>query len=191
MTVKINNHKVASTSHEIDRVWNQTLRILCAHPPNSVITISLKTNCATLGKIHISAQQILTKESFINGFFSLCMENGKTNQELKLRFMLWFTPAELEPSWDKLLENGRFQGLKNSAFPQRSNCSATLDQDTHHRPAFQPPNNFCGTPRKLWEDLYKAIEDAQHLIYIAGWSFNPKFVQVCEVSFLLNSSINS
>lgn len=193
VTIKINNQKVASTSHEIDRVWNQTLQILCAHPPDSTITISLKTNCSTLGKIHISAHQILTEASLINGFFPLCMENGKTDQELKLQFMLWFKPAELEPSWGKLLENCGFQGLKNATFPQRSNCSVTLYQDAHHHPSFQPPVNLCRTPRKLWEDVYKAIEDAHHLIYIAGWSFNPKLVLVSEKKchFSLNSSLCS
>ncbi|KAA8541697.1 hypothetical protein F0562_022849 [Nyssa sinensis] len=87
-------------------------------------------------------------------------------------------PAEFEPSWGKIIDHGEFQGLKNATFPQRSNCSVTLYQDAHHCSTFQPPFDVCGSPRKLWEDVYKAIEDAKHLIYIAGWSFNPKMVLV-------------
>ncbi|KAF4362072.1 hypothetical protein F8388_023924 [Cannabis sativa] len=48
-----------------------------------------------------------------------------------------------------------------------------------HCSTFQPPLDICGTThRKLWEDVYKAIEGAKYLVYIAGWSFNPKMVLV-------------
>ncbi|XP_012069001.1 phospholipase D alpha 4 [Jatropha curcas] len=178
VTIKIDKKKVAKTTHESDRIWNQTFQILCAHPLDSIITITLKTKCSIFGKFQIQAHKILTQETFINGFFPLLMENGKPNPEVKLRFLLWFKPAEIEPSWRKILSNGEFQGLKNSTFPQRSNCHVTLYQDAHHLNTFQPPLALCGSPRKLWEDVYKAIDGAKHLIYIAGWSFNPKMVLV-------------
>ena len=131
-----------------------------------------------LGKINIQAHQILNEASLVNGFFPLLKENGTPNPELKLRFMLWFKPAEFEPSWRKILSNGEFQGLRNATFPQRSNCHVTLYQDTHHLSTFHPPFDSSGAPRRLWEDVYKAIEGAKELIYIAGWSFNPKMALV-------------
>lgn len=103
------------------------------------------------------------------------MENGKINKKLKLQFILWFKPAEYESSWGKVLENGGFMGLKNATFPQRSSCSVTLYQDAHHTHGFQLPFT---KPKNLWEDVYKAIDGAKHLIYIAGWSFNPNVVLV-------------
>ncbi|GKV36534.1 hypothetical protein SLEP1_g44655 [Rubroshorea leprosula] len=176
VTIELDNKNVAETTHEHDRVWNQTFQILCAHPYDSIITITMKTKCSVLGRYHVQAQQILSEATLINGFFPLVMENGKQNPELLLRFMLWFKPAELEPTWGKIFRNGGFPGLRNATFPQRSDCGVVLYQDAHHSSAFQPP--FCLTPRKLWEDVYKAIEGAKHLIYIAGWSFNPKMVLV-------------
>ncbi|XP_057978431.1 phospholipase D alpha 4 [Malania oleifera] len=179
VTIKIDQQKVAKTSHERGRVWNQTFQILCAYPSDSMITITLKTKCSILGKIHIQAHQIINESSLINGCFPLHSENGKPIPKLTLRFLLWFKPVEFEPSWGKILDDGKFQGLKNATFPQRSNCSVTLYQDAHHSSSFHPP--FCNTdqaPKKLWEDVYKAIEGAQYLIYIAGWSFNPKMVLV-------------
>ncbi|XP_065868440.1 phospholipase D alpha 4 [Euphorbia lathyris] len=182
VTIKINKKKVAKTSKEQDRVWNQTFQILCAHPLDSTITITLKTKCSILGKFHIKAQTILTKSTLINGFHPLIMENGKpTNPEIKLRFMLWFKPAEFERSWSNIIRssnNDEFQGLRNATFPQRSNCHVTLYQDAHHLSTFNPPFGVCGTPRRLWEDVYKAIDGAKHLVCIAGWSFNPKLVLV-------------
>ncbi|KAL0319373.1 UNVERIFIED_CONTAM: Phospholipase D alpha 4 [Sesamum angustifolium] len=132
-----------------------------------------------LGKIDIQADKLLGESSLINGFFPLSKQNGKPNKKLKLQFIVWFKPAEGEKSWEKALEtNGGYQGLKNAAFPIRSNCSVTLYQDAHHRHTFQPPTDLCGTPRKLWEDVYNAIDGAKHLIYIAGWSFNPNMALV-------------
>ncbi|KAJ8774134.1 hypothetical protein K2173_009565 [Erythroxylum novogranatense] len=177
VTIKIDKKKVAKTSPERDRVWNQTFQVLCAHQLDSIFTITLKTKCSILGEFQIQAHKIISEASLINGFFPLTMENGKPNPELKLRFMLWFKPAELEPSWSKILNNNGFQGLRNATFPQRSNCHVVLYQDAHHRATFQPPA-ICAPPKKLWEDLYRAMEGAKHLIYIAGWSFNPKMVLV-------------
>ncbi|XP_042488659.1 phospholipase D alpha 4 [Macadamia integrifolia] len=178
VTIKIDNKKVAETSHEFDRVWNQTFQILCAHPSDSSITITMKTKCSFLGKIHIPAHQILNEASLIDGFFPLLNEKGRPNPNLKLRFILWFKQAECEPSWQRVLSHGDFQGIKNSTFPQRSSCHVTLYQDVHHHSTFHPPVYLQGHPRKLWEDVYKAIDGAKNLIYIAGWSLNPKMVLV-------------
>ncbi|KAH1219329.1 Phospholipase D alpha 4 [Glycine max] len=90
------------------------------------------------------------------------MENGKPIPQLKLRFMLWFKPADMEPSWTKLLSNGKFQELRDATFPQRSNCQVKLYHDAHHSSTFHPPFDLCGAPRKLWEDVYKAIEGKEN-----------------------------
>ncbi|KAI3915195.1 hypothetical protein MKX01_035454 [Papaver californicum] len=129
------------------------------HPADSTITITMKTQCgSTLGKIHISARKMIEDSTLLEGNFPTFTEKGKPNPELRVQFMLWFKHANHEPTWDKVLNHDRFTGLKNASFPQRSNC-----------------NIF---PRNLWVDVFKAINGAKHLIYIAGWSFNPKMVLV-------------
>ncbi|KAK4736143.1 hypothetical protein R3W88_010404 [Solanum pinnatisectum] len=180
VTIKIDNKTVAKTTQESDRVWNQTFQILCAHSPNTTVTITLKTKYSILGKFTIQANKLLNETSLIEGFFPLSIENKKPKKKLKLQFIVWFKPAENEPSWGRILENGAFTGLKNSTFPQRSNCSVTLYQDAHHQHTFQPP--FQTRPKNLWEDIYRAIEGAKHLVYIAGWSFNPKMILVRDPS---------
>ncbi|XP_010262168.1 PREDICTED: phospholipase D alpha 4 [Nelumbo nucifera] len=178
VTIEIDNKKVAETSHQFDRVWNQSFQILCAYPSDSTITITLHTKLSVLGKIHIPTKRILDDETLIDGFFPLLTEKGKPNLELKLRFILWFKHAEHVPSWRRVLSHNEFQGVKNATFPLRSNCSVMLYQDAHHCPTFEPPVCLPGGPRRLWEDVYKAIDGARYLIYIAGWSFNPKMVLV-------------
>ncbi|XP_047959484.1 phospholipase D alpha 4-like isoform X2 [Salvia hispanica] len=176
VTIKIDNKKMAKTTNESDHVWNQTFQILCAHPPQTTITLTLKRKCSVLGKIDIPAHKLLGESSLINGFFPLSKQSGQQKKKLKLQFIVWFKPAEDEKTWEKALENDRYQGLKNASFPMRSNCGVTLYQDAHHHPSFHPPSD--GRPRRLWEDVYNAIDGAKHLIYIAGWSFNPRMALV-------------
>lgn len=134
---------------------------------------------------------MIEESTLIEGSFPIFTEKGKPNPELRVQFMLWFKHSNCEPSWYKVLKSGKFTGLKNATFQQRSNCSVILYQDTHHHSTFQPPVYFHeGGPRKLWVDVYKAINCAKHLIYIAGWSFNPKMVLVSENTKLLNTSIS-
>lgn len=178
MTIKIGPHKMAKTTSERDRIWNQTFQILCAHPIDSIITITVKTKCSMLGKIQFDANQLVSHASLINGFFPLLTVDGKPKPKLGLQFILWFKPADLEPSWGKLIDNGDFKGLRNATFPQRSNCDVILYHDAHHLPSFQPPLPIHAVPKKLWEDVYKALEEAKHIIYITGWSLNPKMVLV-------------
>lgn len=183
ITIKLNGAKVAETSHELGRVWNQTFHILCAHSLDSSITITLKTRFSILGKIHIPAQRLAQEPNCYDGYFPLYTEKGKPQPRLKLQFRLCFKDAEGDPSWGRGLKEGGFSGLKKGvSFPQRSNCRVTLYQDAHHRPCFQPPVYTDGgekyKPRKLWEDVYKALDGAKYLIYIAGWSLNPKMILV-------------
>ena len=180
VTIRIGEHKMAKTTREHDRIWNQTFQIQCAHPMDSLIIITVKTKCSILGKIQFQAQQLVTQASLINGFFPLLSEDKKPKPKLGLQFILWFKPAYLEPSWERLIENGDFKGLRKATFPQRSNCNVTLYHDAHHLPSFQPKLPDHSIPRKLWEDVYKALEGAKHLIYIAGWSLNPKMVLVTK-----------
>jgi phospholipase D1/2 len=116
------------------------------------------------------------------------MENEKPNPKLKLKFILWFKPAKLEQSLAKVLSNREFQGLKDAKFPLRSNCQVKLYHDAHHCPTFHPPFDPCGTPKNLWEDVFKAIEGAKYIVYIAAWSLNPMMVLVSEC---LNSPLES
>ncbi|XP_004510365.1 phospholipase D alpha 4-like isoform X2 [Cicer arietinum] len=178
VTIKIDNKKVAKTSKERNRVWNQTFHIQCAHPADSLITITLKTSYSKLGKYHIKAQQLLKEENIINGSFPLLMENEKPNPKLKLKFILWFKHAKLEQSLANVLSNEEFQGMRDATFPLRSNCQVKLYHDAHHSHTFQPPFDPCGTPKNLWEDVYKAIEGAKYIVYIAAWSLNPNMVLV-------------
>ncbi|MQL98186.1 hypothetical protein Taro_030898, partial [Colocasia esculenta] len=193
VTVELGKETVAETTHERDRTWNQTFMVLCAHPADAVLVVTLRTSrSSTLGRTSIPASRLLEdpgggEPTCLDGSsFPLLTEKGRPNPKLKLRFLLRFERADLEPRWGRGLGDGGFGGLVDGVlFPQRSDCDVTLYQDAHHRRSFLPPvGGRCGgeqvglRPRRLWEDVYRAIDGAKHLVYIAGWSFNPNLVLV-------------
>ncbi|KAK1295429.1 Phospholipase D epsilon [Acorus calamus] len=187
VTISLDDTRVAETTHEDDRSWNQTFRILCAHSVDTVVTITIRTVLTVLGRIRIPGRSLVSEESkeLRNGSHPLLNEKGKPVSNLDLRFVLRFTNAESETYWGKGLGRGDFRGItKGVSFPQRSNCRVTLYQDAHHSNSFHPPLFLQGgetyRPGKLWEDVYKAIDGAKHLVYIAGWSFNPNMVLAKE-----------
>ncbi|GAB2293390.1 hypothetical protein Dimus_027589 [Dionaea muscipula] len=139
----------------------------------------MKTKYSTLGQLQFQTNKLVDGASFNSGFFNLNSEDGKPIVKLQLQLILWYKPVEYETSWLRQIKEGNFQGLKSARFPQRSNCSVTVYHDAHHLSAFKSPFDISGGgPGKLWEDVYRAIEGAKHLIYIAGWSLNPLMVLV-------------
>lgn len=186
MTIRLGKTKVAETRHQPDRTWNESFHILCAHPKDTTITITLRTNNSILGRIHIRAASLLHRLPPLSGTHCLFNEKGKPIPKLKLRFHLCFRPVELDPQWGRGLGSHGYKGLtKGVTFQQRTNCGVILYQDAHHEHSFNPPIVVAGgqvvenyRPRKLWEDVYKAMDGAKYLIYVAGWSVNPKMVLV-------------
>ncbi|ONK78090.1 uncharacterized protein A4U43_C02F14210 [Asparagus officinalis] len=149
---------------------------------DTMIKLSLKTAFSTLGKVQIQASHLLIeKDQVFNQF--LLTNKGRLSTKLKLAFNLSFRRANCELDWGRGLTRRGFAGLTNGVtFPQRSNCRVILYQDAHHGPKFEPiiglGTDKCYKPRKLWEDVFRAINGAKIFIYIAGWSFNPKTVLV-------------
>ncbi|XP_031480976.1 phospholipase D alpha 4 [Nymphaea colorata] len=179
VTIKLDRAKVAETSHDAAREWNVCFHILCAQRA-AFIRISLKTKSRTLGRLIIPVSEITTGTP-ISGLFPLQTERGKTIPKLKLRFSLHFKYPYRNP-----LKEPKFPALSLTTFPQRSNCNLRLYQDAHTSHDF-PSTYKVG--RNLWEDVYKAIDEARLLIYITGWSLNPKTVLVRDLKTSIPDAI--
>lgn len=184
--IKIGDTTVAETRHESSRVWNQTFRILCGHSAYTVITLALRTAFSTLGEFQIPASALLLYEGEDkdpnDALASRFLLKGSSNTNLKLHFSLRFQRAEPGLNWGRGLRFARL--VHGATFPQRPNCSVFFYQDAHHGRGFHPLISLGTaqpyTPRRLWEDVYKAIDGARNIIYIAGWSVNPKLVLVSK-----------
>ncbi|KAG0455248.1 hypothetical protein HPP92_024540 [Vanilla planifolia] len=75
-----------------------------------------------------------------------------------------------------------------SSFPERRNCGVVAS-DAHHIGEFRPMATVGGRweykPRRLVEDVYWAIDGAERLVCIAGWSVNHKLVLGVVVRILI------
>lgn len=185
VTISLGTKTMAETTREKKPVWDQTFRILCAHPAETEVVVTVRTRLWVVGRAIIPASRLLShgQPPCDGTSFPLLSLAGKRSRRRRLRFLLQFVPAEEEPLWGRGLCDGRFGGLHDGVtFPQRHNCSVVLYQDAHHGRGFAPPlldgQGRRLRPRRLWEDIYAAIDGAKHLIYISGWAFNHSVVLV-------------
>ncbi|KAI4966975.1 hypothetical protein ZWY2020_034621 [Hordeum vulgare] len=76
--------------------------------------------------------------------------------------------------WGAGLGGARHPGVPYTFFSQRPGCRVTLYQDAHTPDAFAPRIPLSGgrtyQQGRCWEDVFDAISDARHLIYVTGWS---------------------
>jgi phospholipase D1/2 len=67
-----------------------------------------------------------------------------------------------------------FAGVPRTYFPLRRGGRVTLYQDAHVPDGFAPRIPLAGgrlyQPGRCWEDVFDAVSNARHLIYITGWS---------------------
>ncbi|CAA6667987.1 unnamed protein product [Spirodela intermedia] len=163
VTISLGTTTMAETTREKNPTWNQTFRILCAHPAETEVVVTVRTTFWVVGRARIPASRLL----------------GHGQPPCDGTSFSLLAGAAL----GKGLCDGQFGGLHDGVtFPQRHNCGVVLYQDAHHRRGFAPPlldgQGRGLRARRLWEDIYAAIDGAKHIIYITGWAFNHSVVLV-------------
>ncbi|KAG0479485.1 hypothetical protein HPP92_010343 [Vanilla planifolia] len=181
-TVDIGIARLARTRevefHSTNPKWNEWFRIYCAHTSSS-IHISIKEQHAVgakvVGRAKIPIFSILTSTA-VEGWFDLYNDEGHRVKEARVRVSLKFFEATSLPLWNAGIKLPEYTGIPNSYFPERTGCQLTLYQNSHLSNSFHPrihlDNHKVYHPRRYWEELYVAILEAKHFIYVAGWSVN-------------------
>ncbi|KAF3789850.1 Phospholipase D alpha 1 [Nymphaea thermarum] len=182
-TVDIGLERLAETQvvkfHAENPIWDQSFRIYTAHTTDFII-ISVRDHLPVytdiVGRAKIPVTEQFQSGQPMQGWFELLNHEDKQLGNAKIRIHLQFTDAKLDPHWGQGIKDQQFSGVPHTFFPLRPNCHVTLYQHSHLSDEYRPPINICGNhrlePARYWEDLYKAIDQAQHFIYIAGWSIN-------------------
>ncbi len=159
----------------VDPVWNESFRIYCAHSIADV-QISIKDaailGSALIGRAKVPAEELLS-ESVVDDWYPLFKDDNQLG-ESRIRFRLQFFEASHDAHWSLGIRDARYLGVPYCYFPQRKGCKVTLYQDSHMADGFLPPiyqaGNRTRQPTHCWEDVFEAISNARHLIYITGWS---------------------
>ncbi|KAJ4838131.1 hypothetical protein Tsubulata_051173, partial [Turnera subulata] len=83
------------------------------------------------------------------------------------------------------IKGSKFEGVPYTFFNQRQGCQVTLYQDAHVPDNFMPKISLAGKryeAHRCWKDIFDAIINAKHLIYITGWSVYTKITLIRDPS---------
>ncbi|MCO5590754.1 hypothetical protein L7F22_044729 [Adiantum nelumboides] len=110
-------------------------------------------------------------------------ETGKYRGKIFIK--LDFHEIKSDPSWGQGIKGCDVPGVHYTFFKQETGNAVTLYQDSHVRNQFTPRISIgqgeSYEPKRCWEDMYKALSEAKHLIYIAGWSVYTKITLVRDM----------
>lgn len=137
-------------------------------------------------KIHSGGQ--------VQGHFPVINTNGKPAKPgAQLSLSIQYTPMEKLTKYHNGVEVGPdYQGCPSTYFPLRRAGTVTLYQDAHiiddNLPKFELEDGMPYVHEKCWHDIFNAIHEARHLIYITGWSVWHKVQLVRDSSVTEDSS---
>lgn len=196
MDVDVGAARVARTCevepHANGPVWNQSFRLHCAYPA-AAITFTVKSQhligAGVLGHGSVPTASVAAGEPLELWVGLRGGERAHGTHTPRLRVRLRFLDVERDPCWDAGIRLPGFAGVTPAFFPERTNCSVTLYQNSHLSNGFDPSVRLDGgrpyRPARLWEDLYVAIRDARHFVYVAGWSVNTAITLVRDASRMI------
>jgi len=159
--------KTATLHNDLDPVWDERFSIpVCHHASSIKVKIMDREHIGAeaVGTVLISTDDVIDGEP-VEGWWDLMVSNdGETQGGVHL--MLQLHPVGS-------LSQGKT--LEEAYFEPRPGSSVTLyqDADTPQLEIFSgvlSPGGGQYTPTRLWLDLYNALDKAEKMIYITGWS---------------------
>jgi phospholipase D1/2 len=176
--VVITGARVARTrviNNDANPKWNEHFLVPVAHHAleiRFVVKDQDVMGSQKIGEARVSAR-LLLNGGVVDGWFDLLGKDNKPcHKGAKLRVAVRYIPVEQSLIYSQGV--GSAHGVANTYFPLRKGCRVTLYQDAHvydHTlPNIALDGGLTYVHGRCWEDMCTAINDAQHLIYIAGWS---------------------
>ncbi|TVU45631.1 hypothetical protein EJB05_05122 [Eragrostis curvula] len=161
--------------------WNESFRIYCAHVTSDVVfsvKLDLPIDAVLVGRAYIPVQDVVKAAKggeVIDRWLDILDEGRKPLLNgPKIHVKVSFTAVADDPQWGSGVGGAQFPGVPKTFFKQRQGCRMTLYQDAHVPDSFKPAIQLAGgrpyEPRRCWEELYDAISDAKHVVYLTGWS---------------------
>ncbi|RCV44495.1 hypothetical protein SETIT_9G378300v2 [Setaria italica] len=184
-TVDIDKARVGRT-RMLDPVhsprWNEAFRIYCAHDASNIIFTVKADNAigATLiGRAYLPTRDVVAGQK-VERWLDICDEKRQPLEGGdKIHVQLQFTDVAADPEggWGAGVGGaGPYGGVPRTFFEQRRGCRVRLYGDAHVFDGFAPHVQLDGgrpyEPRRCWEDVFEAINNARRMVYIAGWSVN-------------------
>ncbi|XP_051147780.1 phospholipase D alpha 1 [Andrographis paniculata] len=157
--------------------WFESFHIYCAHLASDVIFTVKDDNpigATLIGRAYVPVSELLDGEEIDRWVEILDKNKNPIEVGSKIHVKLQFFDVSQDRNWARGIKSARYPGVPYTFFSQRTGCRVSLYQDAHVPDNFIPKIPLSGgeyyEPHRCWEDVFDAITNAKHLIYITGWS---------------------
>ncbi|XP_049393545.1 phospholipase D alpha 1 [Solanum stenotomum] len=157
--------------------WYESFHIYCAHMAKNVI-FTVKDNnsigATLIGRAYLPVNDLLEGEEVDEWIEILDEDENPIEAGSKIHVTLQYFEISRDRNWERGIGSSKYPGVPYTFFPQRTGCRVSLYQDAHIPDKFIPKIPLSGgkyyEPHRCWEDIFDAITNAKHMIYITGWS---------------------
>ncbi|KAL8232352.1 hypothetical protein R6Q57_002130 [Mikania cordata] len=157
--------------------WYESFHIYCAHSASDVIFTVKDDNpigATLIGRAYIPVVEILEGEELDKWVEIVDEDKNPISAGSKIHVKLQYFDVTQDRNWARGVKSAKYPGVPYTFFAQRHGCRVSLYQDAHVPDNFIPKiplaNGEFYEPHRCWEDVFDAITNAKHFIYITGWS---------------------
>lgn len=179
-TIDLERARVGRTRLLLEPVnprWYETFHIYCAHLASNVVFTIKDDNpigATLIGRAYLPVKELLNGQE-VDRWLDILDGNKKpVHGGAKIHVKLQFFDVSQDRNWSLGVRSPKYPGVPYTFFTQRPGCKVYLYQDAHVPDNFVPKIPLAGgkfyEPHRCWEDIFDAITNAKHLIYITGWS---------------------
>lgn len=165
--------------------WYESFHIYCAHTASNVIFTVKDDNpigATLIGRAYVPVNELLEGEEVDRWVEILDEDKNPIRHESKIHVKLQFFDVSRDRNWARGIKSAKYPGVPYTFFSQRTGCRVSLYQDAHVPDGFIPKIPLSGgqyyEPHRCWEDIFDAITNAKHFIYITGWSVYTEFTLI-------------
>lgn len=157
--------------------WFESFHIYCAHMASNVIFTVKDDNpigATLIGRAYVPVEELLEGEEVDRWVEILDEDKNPISEGSKIHVKLQYFDVSRDRNWAHGIKSTKYPGVPYTFYSQRTGCRVSLYQDAHVPDNFVPKIPLSGgqyyEPHKCWEDVFDAITNAKHFIYITGWS---------------------
>ncbi|PIA42459.1 hypothetical protein AQUCO_02000122v1 [Aquilegia coerulea] len=165
--------------------WYESFHIYCAHLASNIvfsIKVANPIGATLIGRAYLPVKELLNGQEVDRWLEILDTDRKPLHGGPRIHVKLQFFDVSLDPNWSRGIQSPKYPGVPYTYFTQRHGCRVSLYQDAHVPDNYVPKIPLAGgkyyEPHRCWEDIFDAITNAKHLIYITGWSVYPEFALI-------------
>ncbi|KAK1425964.1 hypothetical protein QVD17_14631 [Tagetes erecta] len=156
--------------------WYESFHIYCAHNVSNIIFTVKDDNpvgAILIGRAYLPVEQVINGNEVDRWLEIVDEDHNPIQGRSRIHVTLKYVSVARDSHWSQGIKSPTFGGIPYTFFRQREGCQVTLYPDAHiiddTLTSYLVSEGYYA-PQRCWEDVFDAITNAKHLIYITGWS---------------------